>query len=270
MITGFPTIQHEGIEPPLRHEYQARSIQPSFETVIEQVSPLPAFSMLIGVCEDGSPLMLDLQNPLSGPVLLVSDYQFGNRQLLRSMLLSACRLNSDQEVNVHLITSNAKAYPILVRQRHFVRAFDSGDMASWILVEEFVRLGRERQTGMGAFPMQIFAIEGIDLLLQDFNKDLLKQFQWLLENGPEVNIWVMATLTADHMPKGFHPLLKSFRTQIFGRIESLEVSAQLAGKPLLELAQNISGLECTVTSSSEDIRVLIPQIEYLVDPLSKD
>jgi hypothetical protein len=269
MISGYPVMQHKEIEPPVRNEYQATTIELGFDAVIEQISPLPAYSLLIGVCEDGTPLILDLQSPSSGPILLVSDNRFGNRQLLRSMLLSACRLNTGQDVNIHLVTPNVRAYPKLVRQPHFIQAFDRRDMASWILVEEFVRLGRERQMGMEAYPMQIFAIDEIDLLLQDFEKELLQQFQWLLEVGPEVNIWVAATLSANHVHRRWQPLLKSFRTQIFGRIESPDISTQLAGKPFLDLADNIPGVDCTVRSDGEDISVLIPQLENAVNPLAK-
>jgi hypothetical protein len=258
------------IDPHESDEYPTTFVRLDFDAVIEQISPLPAYSLLTGVCEDGTPLILDLRNSSSGPILLVGDNRFGNQQLLRSMLLSACRLNTEQDVNIHLVAPNAIAYPELERERHFIQAFDRCNMASWILVEEFVRLGRERQKGMKAYPTQIFAIEEIDLLLQDFEKDLLKQFQWLLEVGPEVNIWVMATLSTDQLGGEWAPLLKSFRTQIFGRIASQDVSAQFPGMSLIDLTENIPGVDYTVWSGGEDIKVLIPQFENTVNALSKE
>jgi len=270
MISGFPIKQNKSIDPQVSNECPTTLVRFDFKAVIEQISPLPAYSLLIGVCEDGTPLILDLRNYSSGSILLVGDNQFGNQQLLRSMLLSACKLNNEQDINIHLVTPKVRSYPELVHQPHFVQAFYGRDMASWILVEEFVRLGRERQKGMKVYPMQIFAVEEIDLLLQDFEKDLLKQFQWLLEVGPEVNIWVTATLSTDHISGELSPLLKSFRTQIFGRIESPGVSAQFAGEPFLDLREKIPGVDCTVRAGGEDIKVFIPQFEDKVNPLSKE
>lgn len=268
MISGYPVLQNKNIGPWQRNDHQSVTIVPGLEEVIEQISPLPAFSLLIGICEDGTPLIVELKNTKTGPVLASGDNRFGNQQLLHSMLLSACMLNSQEDMKIHLVAPNVRAYPELIRQGHVVQAFNSQDMASKVLLEEFVRLGRDRKRGKEVYPMQILAIDELDLLLQDFEKVLLKQFQWLLEVGPEVNLWVVATISSKRVRSDFRALLRSFSTQIFGRIESPVESAQLTGKPFLDLSRHIPGVECTIQSGSEEIKVLIPQVgnsAYLIE-----
>ena len=80
-----------------------------------------------------------------------------------------------------MIAPNAGMYPELINQPHLIQVYAPYDMASWVLVDEFVKLGQERQAGLKSKPLQILAIDEMDLLIQDFEQDLLNQFQWLLE-----------------------------------------------------------------------------------------
>lgn len=267
MISGFPAQQSNSIDSLSNVERQTNSSSvPVLDEVIEQIRPLPPHSILLGVCNDDEPLILDLKNPSPGALLVIGDNRFGNQQFLRSMLLSASMLNDERDLNIHLISPNARAYPHLMRQPHFIQAFNSHDMASWVLVEEFVRLGRERQKGMKAYPMQIFAIDEIDLLVQDFEDELLRGFQWLLEAGPQLNIWPVATLSSNHIRRELKPLLKLFGTKVYGRITSPIISAQLTGSPFLDLSTHFPGVECTIRSANDEINVLIPQVENSINP----
>lgn len=266
MISGFPVIEAKSVDSPSGVDHQATSLVPGLDEVIEQIRPLPPNSALLGVCEDEVPLILDLNNPSPGAILAIGDNRFGNQQFLRSLLLSASMLNDQQDINIHLVSPNARAYPHLTRQPHFIQAFNSHEMASWVLVEEFVRLGRERQKGVKAYPMQVLAIDEIDLLVQDFEDELITGFQWLIEAGPELNIWVVATLSSNHVRRELKPFLKLFGTKVYGRIESPIVSAQLAGRPFLDLSNHFPGVECTIRSAGEDIDILIPQVTDSFNP----
>ena len=93
---------------PIEQNYnqQARSISspmrtppvPLLREVLARLNPCPSYSMLMGVCDDDLPLLLDLSNPAAGSVLVVSDVQYGNTLFVKTMLASAYTLNTPQQV----------------------------------------------------------------------------------------------------------------------------------------------------------------------------
>ena len=260
MISGYPVTDRNSPQVAGRKTYNPPYLVPRLEEVIEQIRPLPSYTMLLGVCEeDESPLIVELENSSCGPIISISDNRYSNQQFLRSTLESVCRLNTKSEINIHLIAPNAGVYPELISHPHLIQKYTPYDMASWVLVEEFVKLGRERQAGLKAKPLQILVIDEMDLLVQDFEQDLLKQFLWLLEIGPELNMCVIATISSKRILREIKPLLNSFGTKIFGRIESPIESSQIAGRPFLDLSGHVPGVEYTIRTAEEDVKIILPQ-----------
>ena len=70
---------------------------------------------------------------------------------------------------------------------------------------------------------------------------------------------VLATISSKRILREIKPLLNSFRTKIFGRIESPIESSQIAGRPFLDLSGHVPGVEYTIRTVAEDVKIILPQ-----------
>ena len=55
--------------------------QPTLKSVIADASPLPHTALFLGLAEDGLPVLLDLHDPIPGPILVIADKDSGKTEL---------------------------------------------------------------------------------------------------------------------------------------------------------------------------------------------
>ena len=229
--------------------------------ILDQFPSHPENALLMGVCEDGLPLFLDLKDPSSGAVLLIGDNCFGNQSHLRAILDSGCRLNDPTVLNVHMIVPQPEMYGELVREPHLLQSFKPHDEASWILIEEICNLVEHRQNGMPAHPIQILVIDDLASLIQDFTASQREDFIWLLEASAKTHVWVFVTLSSTLIRQEFFSTIKHFGTQVFGRVASPSTAAQLTGSSFLDITELIPGVESVIKSGKEQFKIYIPQAQ---------
>lgn len=260
MVSLYPAIRKDSNLPPNGEIYQFNAAELNFEQVINQLIPLPKTSMLLGVCEDGFPLMLEFDNQDLGALLIAGDNWYGNQLHLDRMVRSAGNLNTREEIKIHLISRHLEQHSELIQTAISGQVFNPLDIGSQILVEELIRLVKERLRGKDSEMVQLLAVDELDMLVNEFDDNSIKQFHWLLRNGPSQRIWVVATLASNQMNRKFKALLDCFNVKAFGRIESPTESIQIAGKPFIDLSRQIPGVECIVRHQNIDTKISIPQL----------
>ena len=68
---------------PLRHN-------PLDNNPLEIFQPMPAYSTVLGICEDGLPLFWTMNDPDPGAILISGQRNTGKCDLMKSILISAC------------------------------------------------------------------------------------------------------------------------------------------------------------------------------------
>jgi hypothetical protein len=223
---------------------------PSLEEVLDEFHPLPAYSLLLGLCEDGLPLILDLTDPSSGSFLIAGDHAQSNFNLLYGLLTSAYLINTAEEVNLHLISPLADELVELHKQPAFKISFHPARPECEIVVEEMVNLVHQRQGTMEMQPIHILAIDGLDLLFQSLSPESKYWFNWLAENGPEMGLWVIATVESGKTARLHHGALDGFPSRILGYIQSPRLAQSLSGLSRNHLDDLIPGEQFYVRSMS--------------------
>ncbi len=94
----YPDLYPEIIEGEFREQTYLPAPPANLRTIIQETGPFPAASVILGVCEDGLPFMLDLLDHSSGSLLVAGDRRTGKTTLLKTMLASAAYINNPQEV----------------------------------------------------------------------------------------------------------------------------------------------------------------------------
>jgi hypothetical protein len=261
MVSQFfrTSSHHSTLEDRARHRVQV----PYLHEVIEELMPLPPYSMVLGVCEDGLPLLLDLTNPGPGQILLLGDNEFGNRELLRSVIQSVSLLNDRKQASTHLITPRPEYYPELSANNNHVKTYDPFHPESQILIEEVSNLVDARKAGMARRPVQVLAIDGLELLLNELDESQNEQLEWILKAGHHAQVWVVASTVSGTAGQSSSDAFDLFGTRVFGRVQRPQTLRGMQARNPAVLADAIPGVEAYVESGDEEIKILIPQVDVL-------
>ncbi len=202
---------------------------PTLEEVLDELDPIPAYSLLIGLCEDGIPLILDLTDPRAGAFLIVSDDGSTNSTLLYNILTGAYKINTEEEVNLHLISPEADDLINLHKQPNLKICLNPARPEIEIVIEEMVNLVHQRQGTREVQPIHILAVDRLDRLFQTLSMEAQLWLNWLLEFGTEVGLWIIATIPSNLIKKTHYGLIEGFPSRILGPIQFPRMTRYLSG-----------------------------------------
>lgn len=224
-LRAYQQVQAEmGIKSPVGGEILPRAVD-----VLERIGPLPAHALVFGIATDGLPLLLRMDRPASGPILVVADKGSGKTAFLQTFAQSARLFYSVDETAILALTDfpdewqngnrpvrNLKVYP----------AYE--DVASDLLLRlaDWVTL-KERRRSI------LLLLDGLDSVLH-LSDEGQQALAFLLQQGPSARVWPVVAVNAARACK-MPDWLAFFQTRIYGRIVNpllVEELTHLPGAPL--------------------------------------
>jgi hypothetical protein len=233
---------------------------PQLSEVLEENSPIPAYSVLLGVCEDGVPLLLDLTDPYSGSYLIAADDHENNFSVLLNLLTSTYLVNNENEVNIHIITPHPEGYAEVQKTRNLKICLTPNQKETTIAIEEFGNLVLARRSSSDLLPFHILAVDGLVDLYNLLNPQIRSLLHLVIEHGPEVGVWVMATIEAGQINPRIFNILESFPSRILSSIRNPKIARYLSGVSQSLLYDLLPGIEAIVSSQGNFVSVNIPQV----------
>jgi hypothetical protein len=235
---------------------------PTVGQTLHSINPVPCHSILIGACEDGLPFLLDLAQPAAGPLLVTGDAGCGKTRQLKVMVESALRLASPREIQIGVVTGRPEEWSDLFdpykRIKHSMGVVTWEGPALVNLIDSLVTLAEDRYKGRRGGTAVILIVEDLSQIQGVDNRDQMA-FHWLLQNGPQVGIWVIASLQAE-LAVALPFWVDVFRTRLFGKIDSGEVGQRLAIYPGLETSHLITGSEFCTRLGKEWMSYWVPEL----------
>ena len=217
----------------------------TMEAVLGENRIVPPYSLVLGMCADQLPLVLDLSEPSSGAILIAGDSGFANTTLLHSMITSAFLLNTENEVNVHLISPQADSLKHFHRQPTFQISYQPERPECEIVLEEMVTLVQTRERTGRRRPYHTLFIDSLDLLWESLSSQGKLLINWLVTYGPMNGLWIIASLESDYLnPQLFHTV-NCFPSRILGNIQ------------FSDNANFLSGLH------QQNLTALTPELEFM-------
>ena len=224
----------------------------SLAAVIATNQPLPLPSIILGVCEDGLPLLVDLSDPTPGSILVMGDEVAGNRQQLRAILISAARLNQANNVRVDVISTHPQDFSTESKSRS-AQVPSAGK--TFELLSELYALAEARVTkGTGKTPVRLIAIDELDILLAQLDEQSQSYFRWLIRRGPEVGVWIVATIGAKQTGPPTWKTLRAFGTVLASKVADAKVSKAFVHVPPRTLETLQPGRESSLRLGDEIVR----------------
>jgi hypothetical protein len=230
----------------------------SLEKYFESQNLIPAYSIFLGLCDDGVPLILDLTDSNTGSFLIAGDNDASNYKVLSSLLTSAYCFNSPKEINIHLISHHLDDYSRLLKTPHLNLCLKPDQIETSIAFEEFANLGKQRKNGDSFTPYHLIAVDRLDVLLQSAYPANQKLLTWLIENGPDLGMYVIATIESSQITPRLFPLLNCFPSRILNEISNSSMARYLSGMRDPNLSDLVPGLSAVVFSGNRQNRIRIP------------
>lgn len=180
---------------------------------------LPLETALLGVCRDGLPVLLDLNDPAPGALLLVGDERENHLQILRSAVASTVKRNSPHSVQFLVLTDDPNNWRAWVRKQGYeryciaVEKADSDAAHEWIL--RMADWTEQRRMGQRSGPSVLLAMDTLDFLPR-LPYDVRLNFEWLVKEAPPARIWPIGSITTNLALSLGTRMLKPFQSRILG------------------------------------------------------
>jgi hypothetical protein len=234
----------EAAKPPIPVETSQPAVSPSRATstprdplqalkvLLEQNSSLPTNSVVLGVCEDGLPLALDVTDPTPGALLVMGDNRDEQIRLLQTIVASACLRNSPRAVQFLVFTHQPDAWRAWVNENGFERhcitvaPAQEESIRDWIL--QLADWTEQRRLGQRSGPPILLVIDTL-YFVPRLAYDIRLNFDWMVKEGPPAQIWTVAGISTELASSLGSRMLRSFQSRILGFAKDPEVYVRIAG-----------------------------------------
>ena len=227
---------------------------PSLGEVLAEVGPMPPEALFLGVAEDGLPVLLNLHDPVPGPVLITGDPGTGKTGLLHTIASAAGKMHQPDELQFGVLTRYPDEWSALEDIPNNVGVFPLYHQSSEDFILSLASWAHGNHTSKQSV---LLLLDDLDAAV-DLDFDARQNLRWLLLRGPARRVWPLITLNP-HRMQNIIPWLESFRTRIFGTIQDAQHIRQFdAGKAEMETLAK--GSEFTLREGDHWLRFWIPSI----------
>lgn len=204
--------------------YDSRQI----EEELRKSGALASACALIGMCEDGLPILLDFTNPAPGSLLIAGDTGSGKRQLIDSVLASVSRLSQPGQVKITMISQETEEIQVRVSQEDQENfALDARSLAG--MIRSYAEEIEQRKSKILDDQVQLFVINDLLHLVAMMDTEILSLFNKIIKHGPRYRLWTIAVLNSCDILALEQRILEAFRTHFICGMQDKRLAHNLSG-----------------------------------------
>jgi len=199
---------------------------------IRHSSPIPPVSAILGLADDGAPLLIRLPSPDVAHILVAGTTGSGKTVLLQAMILSLAMENTPRQVALVLVDPKGCAFSPFKSLPHLARPVIREVEEAVEALQSLVRL-MERCGDPSGFPKPkgsvVVVIDELADLLMVGGKAVQRALTRLTQRGREAGIHLIAA-TQKPTSAVLGPLVKAnFPVRLVGRVTSVEDARTASG-----------------------------------------
>lgn len=228
-------------------------VLPNLSRVLAGLSPLPREALFLGMANDGLPVLLNLYDPVPGPILVAGDGFSGKTRLLQTIARAVEALHAPEVVQYGIVAQKPEEWRDLYGSKNNAGIYRANETNAVELIQSLVTWAHNNK---GEGQSILLFIDELDDALK-LGEDTRQNLRWLLLRGPSRRVWTFASLNAKRA-ESVSEWLEFFRTRLFGFIESEETARTLTGNsPLNHLA---SAQEFAMREGNHLLKFWLPAI----------
>lgn len=226
------------------------------DQALSEFSNLPPGALFLGVAYDKLPILLNLNDPTPGPVLIMGDEGSGKTKFLQMIGQSIEKIHSPKDVQFGVISNKLKEWQDIGENQNCMGVFPSYQNDA----DDFIRsLADWAHHNHSEKRFALLLIDDLETVSK-MDKDVQQSLRWLLLRGPNRRVWPLITLDVAHRGQLLH-WMDAFRTRLFGSVKNLRSAEAIlptrdAGLHLLE-----QGSEFVLFENRQWIKFWIPSID---------
>lgn len=229
---------------------------PALKSVLADASPLPRETLFLGLAEDGLPVLLNLLDPVPGPILIIGDQASGKTTLLQTIARAADLLHSPSAVQYGVITPRPNEWKNFHGNQTNVGIYLTQDDNAEELLQSLVTWAHNNKGEQQSILLLIDDLEAVTKLKQQVEQNL----RWLLLRGPSRRVWPIVTLNAARA-QTMNAWLQFFRTRLFGHVEDPMEANFVAGSSNHTLNHLRAGSQFAMREENKLINFWAPVID---------
>lgn len=229
---------------------------PTLRSVLADASPLPREALFLGLAEDGLPVLLNLYDPIPGPILICGDQASGKTALLQMIARAAELLHNPNDVQSGIITQYPDEWKKFQGNQNTAGIYTTHEDTTLELLQSLVTWAHNNKGDGQSILLLIDDLEALTKLDQQAEQNL----RWLLLRGPSRRVWPIVTVNssrAHHM----EAWLEFFRTRLFGSIQGPSDSQFVTGKSDTHLSELATGSQFTMREGNNWLNFWKPIID---------
>lgn len=204
-----------------RRAHAAPAIPPLSE-VLAEFGPMPAEALFLGVASDGLPVLLNLHDPVPGPILISGDAGTGKTTLLQNIASAAGKMHRPAELQFGVVTSHPEEWSGLESIPNNVGVFPLYHKSAEDFILSLASWAHGNKSSQQSVTLLLDDLEAATNM--DF--DAKQNLRWLLLRGPARRVWSFTTVNPNRVENS-RPWLDAFHTRIFGSIQDSNLARSL-------------------------------------------
>lgn len=229
---------------------------PMLGEVLTGYAPMPHSALFLGVASDDLPVLLNLHDPVPGPILVVADPGAGKTRLLQTIALAAGAMHQPEDLQFGALTNHPDEWSGVEGIPNNVGIFPLYNQSSEDFILSLASWAHDNKTSQQSVLLLLDDLEAASNMGFDARQNL----RWLLLRGPARRVWPIVTLSPKRM-ENILPWLDAFHTRVLGPIQDPKQIKQLDAVSA-ELDSLNSGTHFTLQEGESWLRFWIPSIDY--------
>lgn len=250
-LEALVELKQDVTAPPLHT--QPTPAAPTLSGVLSEIGSLPREALFLGVASDGLPVLLNLHDPVPGPLLITGDASAGKTAFLQTLVQGIQQTHRAENVQFGVITSHPDEWEQIEVTSHRVGIFS----VTHSNVQDFIRsLASWAHANNKANQSILLLIDDLESVAK-LEPDTLQNLRWLLLRGPARRVWPIITMNAERYGQVLS-WIPMFRTRIFGRIVKNHIASALGSDPASALDRLEAGIQFSLRENGKWLQFWLP------------
>ncbi|MEM7131400.1 MAG: DNA translocase FtsK [Chloroflexota bacterium] len=195
----------------------------------KQLKQIPPHTSILGIEDNGTPLLLRLPAPDVSHVLIAGTTGSGKSAVARALLVSLSMYNRQSEIQLILIDPKGRGFGPLTSLPHVLGEMVTSAEAAEVRLRWLVKEMERRDQSQSSRPLLVVAIDELADLIQTGGKVIEKLLTRLAQRGREAGIHLIACTqkpTAAHIGSG---MTANFPVRLVGSVASKDEARYATG-----------------------------------------
>jgi hypothetical protein len=228
---------------------------PNLSEVLAEISPLPRQALFLGIAGDGLPVLLNLWDPVAGPILITGDTDSGKTRLLQTIARGVDQVHPSKNVKYVVLAGNRDNWNPIDRFTNCDGILPSGSAETANYLRDLAEWAHESRDEKQTV---LLLIDDLKALVSSGESH--QYLRWLLFQGPGRRIWPIATLNTDQANR-IGSWLEAFRTRLHGRMEMINDVGWLDAKSNYFFKDLIPGSQFAMREGNSWLPFWLPRID---------